>query len=146
LKGEVAETGMVMRRGNYFRFGLVFIKKNYQIKKKIWKKLLKRVQTDRFRFGSDFFYKNLFKPVGSVFSVWLGFRFGSVFSVWLGFFGLARFSFWLSFFGLARFSQFGSVFFRFGSGFFPVFFCLGSVRFFSFRLIKSKPNQTGRCF
>jgi len=50
-------------------------------------------------------------------------RFDSVFSVWFGLLG------------------FGSVFFQF-------FFGLGSVRFgfFCFRLIKPKPNQTGRFF
>jgi hypothetical protein len=43
--------------------------------------------------------------------------------------------------GLARFFQFGSVLARF-------FFSLGLVRFsfFGFRLIKSKPNRTGRFF
>jgi hypothetical protein len=54
-------------------------------------------------------------------------RFGSV---------LARFfSVWLGFFGLARFFPVGSVFFG-----------LGSILFFSFRVIKPKPNQTGQVF
>jgi hypothetical protein len=62
--------------------------------------------------------------------------FDSVFPVWLG---LAQFSrFWLSF---------GSVFSGFSglARFFPVFFFrfgFGSVQFFGFRLIKSKPNRT----
>jgi hypothetical protein len=50
---------------DYFRFGLIFIKK---ISKPVFFKP-KLVQTDRFRFGS----------------VWLGFP------IWLGFFGLTRF-------------------------------------------------------
>jgi len=37
-------------------------------------------------------------------------------------------------------------FFRFGSVFFPVFPAWVRCDFFSFRLIKSKPNQTGRFF
>jgi len=83
-----------------------------------------------------------------VFTVW----FGSVFikkSNQIEFFlkkpkpvqtGLARFfPVWLGFFGLARFFQFGSVLFRFGSVFFPVFFGSGSVRF-GF-LVPSLKNQ-----
>jgi hypothetical protein len=46
--------------------------------------------------------------------------------------------------GLARFFWFGSVFFGFGlARFFSVWVRFG---FFSFRLIKPKPNQTGRFF
>ena len=130
----MAETGMVMRRGNYFRFGSVFIKKKLSNQKNNLKKITETGSNRPVSVRFGFFYKNLFKPVGSVFSVLLGFCFGSVFSVWLGFLFLARFF------------QFGSVFVRFSSGFFPVFFGLGSVRFFSFRLIKPKPNQTSRCF
>jgi hypothetical protein len=68
---------------DYFLFGLVFIKKNNQIKIFFLKKQ-KPVQIDRFRFG--FLDKNRFKPV------------------WLGFFSFARF-----FSGFFRFG-FGSVF------------------------------------
>jgi hypothetical protein len=49
------------------------------------------------------------------------------------------FSVWLDFFGLAWFFQFGSVFFWFLS----VWVRFG---FFSFRLIKPKPNRTSRLF
>jgi len=100
-------------RGDHFRFGLVFIKKSNQ--------------TDFFFFETK--NRNRVKPTGFG-SVRFGFfrektcsnRFGSVFPV------LAQFSrFWLGFFGLARF------FFWFFVGF-------GSV-FFSFLLIKPKPNR-----
>jgi len=37
-----------MDKGNYFRFGLIFIKKNNQIK------FFKKKKTDWFRFGSVF--------------------------------------------------------------------------------------------
>jgi hypothetical protein len=67
--------------GDYFWFGLVFIKKITKLKLVFFKKI-KPVQTDRFRFG--FLRQNRFKPV------------------WLGFFGLVRF-----FAGLARFFRFG---------------------------------------
>ena len=82
-------------RGDYFRFGLVFIKKNNQ---------------------TDFFFKNRnqFKPTG--------FRFG--------------------FLGQNRFKPVLLGFFRFVS----VFFGLGWFGFFGFRLIKPKPNRTGRFF
>jgi hypothetical protein len=59
---------------------------------------------------------------------------------------LARFFLvWLGFFGLARFFPVGSVFSGW-LGFFSVFFGLGSILFFSFRVIKPKPNQTGQVF
>jgi len=64
--------------GDYFLFGLVFIKKSNQTEIFL-KKKTKPIQIDRFQFGSVFLDKN---------------RFGLVFSVWLGFFGLARFFFW----------------------------------------------------
>jgi hypothetical protein len=83
-------------------------------------------------FGSVFIKKKL-KPNRNRFKL-AGFdsiRFGFLGQkpVWLGFFGLARF---------------GPVL----AWFFPVFFNFGSDRFafFSFRLIKLKPNQTGRFF
>ena len=149
----------VRTRGDYFRFGSVFIKKSNQTEIFFLKK---KTET-----GSN-------RPV----SVRFGFfraktgsnRFGSVFPVLLGFLGLARFfvgfgsvflgqkpvqtglarfsrffpvlalffSVWLGFSGLARF---GSVFFRFFVGF-------GSVRFgfFGFLFIEPKPNRTGRFF
>jgi hypothetical protein len=76
-------------RVDYFRFDLIFIKKNNQTE-----------------IGSN-------RPV----LVWF-FREKTGFKLfWLGFFGLTLF--WLGFFR---------------------FFCLGSVWFFSFRLIKPKPN------
>jgi hypothetical protein len=90
---------MFFSRGDYFRFNLVFIKKNNQTEICFFKKP-KPVQTDRFRFGSVWFLWQ--KPVQA---------------------GLTRF------FGLARFFQ---GFFRFG------------FSFFGFRLIKPKPNRTGR--
>jgi len=57
-------------------------------------------------------------------------RFGSVFPVWLGF-GLV-------FSVLARFFPVLAWFFWFGSVFFPVFFCFGSVRFFAYKT-KTEP-------
>jgi hypothetical protein len=92
LKGEVAETGMVMRRGNYFRFGSVFIKKKLSNQKNNLKKITET--------GSN-------RPVSVRFGFFLQ---KPVQTSWLGFFGLARFLFWLGFFGLARFFVFGSVF------------------------------------
>jgi len=84
------EIKITASRDDYFRFGLVFIKKI--IEPKFFKKNQNRV-----------------KPV------WLGFLdFSSVFS------------------------GFGSVF-RFGSGFFPDFFGLVSVRFFWFFAYETEP-------
>ena len=76
---------MKQTRGDYFQFGLVFIKKSNQTE--IILKKPKPVQTDRFRLCSVRFFR---KKTGSN-------QFGSVFSVWPGFF---------PFFGLG----FGSVF------------------------------------
>jgi len=94
---------------------------------------------DYFLFGSvfikknnktEFFFKKTETELKSVQTDRFRFRFGSVF--------LGQKPVWLSFSVLARFD----------SVFFPVFFGLGSVRFsfFGFRLIKPKPNQTGRFF
>ena len=108
----------VRTRGDYFRFGSVFIKKSNQTEIFFLKKKPKPGQTDRFRFG---FFR---AKTGSN-------RFGSVFPV------LARFSrFWLGFFGLARFFRFGSVLARFFSRFLSVLVRFG---FFGFLLIK--PNR-----
>jgi len=84
-------------RGDHFRFGSVFIKKNNQTKIFLIKKTEtepKPGQTDRFRFG--FLVQ---KPVQTglawFFSIlaWF-FWFGSVFPVWLGFFSVSvRFGF-----------------------------------------------------
>jgi hypothetical protein len=74
-------------RGDHFRFGSVFIKKNNQIEI-LKKKKLKPVQTDQFRFNSVPFFrtKTSSNQFGLVFLVWLGFfRFGS------GFFWFFRF-------------------------------------------------------
>jgi len=61
---------LLLARGDYFRFGLIFIKKSNQTEF-FFQKKPKPVQTDRFRFG--FKDKNRFKPV------WLGFFcFGSI--------------------------------------------------------------------
>jgi len=120
----------VFNRGDYFRFGSVFIKKSNQTEIFFfWKKNRNRTET-----GSN-------RP----FSVRFGFfraktgsnRFGSVFPVF------ARFSrFWLGFF------RFWLGFFRFGSVFFRLFVGFGSFRFgfFGFLFIKPKPNRTGRFF
>ena len=81
-------------KGDYFLFGLVFIKKK-QLNRIFFKKETKPVQTDRFRFGLVFLDKNRFG---------LGF-----FPVWLGFF-LVWLSFFLVFFYLGS-VQFDSVFF-----------------------------------
>jgi hypothetical protein len=87
------EIKITASRDDYFRFGLVFIKKI--IKSKFFKK-----------------NQNQVKPI------WLGFLdFSSVFS------------------------GFGSVF-RFGSGFFPGFFGLVSVRFFWFFAYETEPKKT----
>jgi hypothetical protein len=65
-------------RGDHFQFSLVFIKKNNQTD--FFKKTKpKPVQTDRFRFGSVWFFrtKTGLNRFGLVFLVWLGFfRFG----------------------------------------------------------------------
>ena len=61
-------------------------------------------------------------------------RFGLVFSVWLDFGSV--FSGLVRFFSLARLFWFGSVFFS----------VLVQFGFFDFRLIKPKPNRTGRFF
>ena len=111
-------------RGDHFRFGSVFIKKNNLAEFFFFEKKTetepKPGQTDRFRFGSVRFFegKNRFKLV------WLGFSgFGLVFS-----------GFGSVFFDFARFFRFGSVlarFFRFDSvwlGFFSSFLSV-SVRF-----------------
>jgi hypothetical protein len=127
LKGEVAETGMVMHRSDYFRFGSVFIKKKLPNRNLFLKKIIETGSNRQVSVRFGFFDKNLFKPVGSVFPVWLGFlflalffRFGSVF-------------FW-----------FGSGFFWFGSGFFWVFSSFGSVWFFQFQAYKTEtePNRS----
>jgi hypothetical protein len=77
-------------RGDYFRFGSVFIKKSNQteFKKKTESKL---IQTDRFWFSLVWFFGQ--KPVQTglarFFLVWLGFcpvaRFFLFFSVWVQF-------------------------------------------------------------
>ena len=73
---------MPLHRGDYFRFGSVFIKKitklNFFIKKNRNRTETGSNRPVSVRFGSVFQRKNRFKPV------------------WLGFFGLARF--WLGFF------------------------------------------------
>jgi hypothetical protein len=92
-------------KGDHFRFGSVFIKKDN--KTEILKKT--RPVSVRFIFLGP-------KPVQTGLA-----RF---FPVWLGFFGLARF-----FASLARF-----------------FLIWVRFSFFSFRLIKPKPNRTGRFF
>ena len=99
----MAETGMVMCRGNYFRFDLVFIKKKLPDQKKILKKITETGSNRPVSVRFGFFDKNMFKPVGSVFPVWLGF------------------------FVFSSFFRFGSVFFWFGSGFFWVFSGFGLV-------------------
>jgi hypothetical protein len=110
-------------RGDYFRFGSVFIKKSNQTEFFF----LKKPKPNRNRvkptgFGSVRFFR---EKTGSN-------QFGSVFLV------LARFSrFWLGFFRfgsvLARFFRFGLVFFRFFVGF-------GSVRFFAYKT-ETEPNR-----
>ena len=115
----MAETGMVMHRSDHFRFGSVFIKKKLPNRNLFLKKITETGSNRPVSVRFGFFDKNLFKPVGSVFPVWLGFFvFGSFFPVWIGFFLV-----WLGFFLVSV---------RFG--------------FFDFRLIKPKPNQTGRFF
>ena len=104
-------------RGDYFRFGLIFIRKSN--KTKFF--LRKKTETGSNRPSSVRFLEK--KPVqnwfGSVFLVLARFfRFGSVFSVWLRFSLLAQFFF--------------SISVRFG--------------FFSFLLIKPKSNRTGQYF
>jgi len=116
-------------RGDHFRFGSVFIKKNNQTKiiiflKKKTETEPKPGQTDRFRFG---FFR---AKTGSN-------RFGSVFPVWLGFFPVfCRFRF--GFFGFLvikpnrtsrffqKFNRFNRFFFS-GSVFSVIFFPVFSV-------------------
>ena len=117
----------LINRGDHFRFGSVFIKKNNQTEIFFFEKKPKPGRTDRFWFGSVRFFR---AKTGSN-------RFGSVFSV------LARF-----FPCLARFFRFGSVFpfwLSFGSVFFWFFVCFGSVRFFAYKT-ETEPNRTGRFF
>jgi hypothetical protein len=96
---------------------------------------------DHFLFGLIFIKKypnrNFFFKKTKTDSNW----FDSIFSVWLNFFGLAQF--WLGFFW---FVLVFSVWLGLGLVFF--WFLLVWVRFgfFSFRLIKLKPNQTSRLF
>jgi len=114
LRCNGSTTNTVVGRGDHFRFGSVFIKKNNQTEIFFLKK--NRIRTET---GSN-------RPV----------------SVRFGFFrakpvqtGLARFSrFWLGFF------QFWLGFFRFGSVFFRFFVGFGSVRF-GFLFIKPEPNR-----
>ena len=119
-------------RGDHFRFGSVFIKKSNQteFKKKKPKPNRNRVKPVWLgcfclaRFSR--FWLSFFRFWLGFFRFWLGFfRCGSVISVWLGFDSV-----WLGF-GLVFF-QFFSVSVQFG--------------FFSFFLIKPKPNRTGRFF
>jgi len=81
----------VVIRGDYFLFGLIFIKK---IIKPNLKKKQKPIQTDRFWFG---FLEQ--KPVQT--GLVRFFLFGSIFSVWFGFFRfvLVLFLFFLFGFG-----------------------------------------------
>jgi len=109
-------------RGDYFRFGSVFIKKSNQTETEP-----KSGQTDQFCFGLVWFFRaktcsnqfGLFFPVLARFS-WF----------WLCFF-----RFWLGFFGLVWFFRFDSVFLFF-VGF-------SSVQFFQFFNYKTetKPNR-----
>jgi len=101
-------------KGDHFRFGSVFIKKNNQTEIIFFKKKNRnRTETGSNRPVSVRFFR---AKTGSN-RFWLGFfRFDSVFSV------------------LARFFRFGSVFFRFFVGF-------GSVRFFRFFGYKTEPNR-----
>ena len=62
-------------RGDYFRFGLIFIKKNNQTEFYFFKKS-KPVQTDRFRFGSVWFFRTK-TGLARFFSVWVRFGFFS---------------------------------------------------------------------
>jgi hypothetical protein len=109
---------MVVGRGDHFRFGSVFIKKNNQTEIFFLKKKPNpnRNRVKPTSFGSVRFGFLEQKPVQT---------------------GLARFSrFWLGFFQfLLGFFRFGSVLARFGSIFFPVFcrFRFGSVRFFVYK-------------
>jgi len=112
-------------RGDHFRFGSVFIKKNNQTE-------FKKTKPNRNRFKPT-----SFSTVRFVFRTKTGSnRFGSVFSVWLGFFGLARFFsvwVWFCFFGFRLiklnrtgwfFQNFNQFFLRFG--FFGYFFLVFS--------------------
>jgi hypothetical protein len=123
------ESLIISYKGNYFRFGSVFINKNNQTKIFFFEK---KTETGSnrpvsVRFGSVWFFrvKTGSNQFGSVFPVfarfsrfWLGFfRF---FSVWLGF------SVWIGFSGLARF-----------------FVGFGSVRFFRFLVYKTETEPAG---
>jgi hypothetical protein len=110
---------LLASRGEHFRFGSVFIKKNNQTEIFFLKKKPKpnrnrvkptgfgsirffRAKTGSNRFGLVFSVLARFFWFGLVFSVWLGF--GSVFPVWLG---LTRFFFrFFVSFGSVRFFQF----------------------------------------
>jgi len=74
---------MVEIKGDYFRFGSVFIRKSNQTEIFFLKKKTETGSNDRFRFG--FLGKNWFKPVwlglARFFSGFFPVRFGSVFSV-----------------------------------------------------------------
>ena len=119
-------TLFVFAKGDYFLFGLIFIKKSNQTK---------------------IFYRNRVKPTGfgsvRFFRAKTGSnRFGSVFPV------LARFSrFWLGFFrfwlGFFRFCSVFSVFLGFGSVFFRFFVGFGSVWFFRFFAYKTETKPVG---
>jgi hypothetical protein len=112
--------------GLSFSFWLVFYKKKLTKPNFFFlKKKPNRTETGRFDPVSVFLgQKSVQTGLARFFQFWLGF-----------------FRFWLGFSGLARFGRFGSVFF-------PVFVGFVSVRFsfFSFLLIKPKPNRTGRFF
>jgi hypothetical protein len=115
---------ITLNRGDYFRFGSVFIKKSNQTEFFFLKKKPKpnRNRVKPTGFGSVRFGFLGKKPVQT--------GFGSVF------FGLARFfRFWLGFL------SFGSVF-SVLARFFPVFcrFRFGSVRFFGYKT-ETEPNR-----
>ena len=122
-------------RGDYFQFDLVFIKKII-IKPNFFLKKPKPVQTNRFRFG--FLGQKLIQTsLAWFFPVWLSFFW--FFSVWVWFGSvsvLGSNQFDLVFFGLALFLS-GLAWF------FSVWVWFG---FFSFWLIKPKPNRTGQFF
>ena len=107
-------------RGDHFRFGSVFIKKNNQTEIFFLKK---KTETESNRSVSVRFFRAK-TGLARFFQFWLDFLgFGSVFS-----------GFGSVFFGLARFFRFGSVFFRFFVGF-------GSVRFFAYKT-ETEPNRS----
>ena len=110
---------LYVRWSDYFRFCLVFIKKNNQTE--FFLKTRTETGSNRpvsVRFG---FLEQ--KPVQTGLT-WF-FWFGSVASVWLGCLG---------------FFQFDSVF-SVCLGFFPVFFGLGSIRFFRFQAYKTETES-----